>query len=327
MLDIFSNDRPLRGNELPVSDTLRFSDPSNYILSPELESAVNVALSLQQPLLVTGEPGTGKTLLGHHIAWRLGLEPAFFFSAKSDSLAQDLYYRFDTLARFHDAQDRQRLSSGALSYVSLQALGLALAITLPTDAVPVDLAIPTGGGRPRRSVVIVDEIDKAPRDVPNDILHDLESMQFRIHEAGLTITGDRSLLPFVVFTSNSERSLPDAFLRRCIFHHIYAPAHDELQRIILSRFGWFARGRSRFVDECIEVYQRLREPSTGLRKLPATAELIAWLRILVMQGAHPDASLFSVSNWEQYCATTLAKTLEDFEVMRRALAEYRARRP
>lgn len=135
-------------------------------------------------------------------------------------------------------------------------MGRALVMTLPPGNLPDELVRATGASGPRRSVVIIDEIDEAPRDVPNDILHELESMQFRIHEAGLTISGNRNLVPIAVFTSNSERSLPDAFLRRCVFHHIHAPSHGQLREIIGSRLQVFATGGSRLLDAAIEVCQR-----------------------------------------------------------------------
>ena len=323
ILDLYvpgSAPRDARTLDTPAN-TKRLLDPKGYLPDPGLTRAVNIALALGRPLLVSGEPGTGKTVLGFNVAWQLGIA-SFIYSLKSDSVARDLYYRYDTLARFHDVQIR-RGDSDPLRYVSLSSLGMAIVGTLSPNEVPRQLFQDSSGRGPERAVVILDEIDKAPRDVPNDILHDLEHMSFSIPEAGgLRIAGDPELVPFVIFTTNSERSLPDAFLRRCVYYHIPFPSMDHLREIVASRVEAFVDGGP-LLDQALKVFQALRSPTSGIRKRPGTAELLDWLRVIEILCDDPQASLEDIPDWEEDCAATLSKTSEDQLTVRGVLARLR----
>ena len=252
------------------------TDPAGYIAEPGLRDAVNVALALGQPLLVTGEPGTGKTLLGASIARNLGLGEPLVFNTKTTSTARDLFYRYDALRHFHAAQFREQ-APAIQDYIEFEALGRAILLGMDPSETQ-DLLTPSPHDKgPVRSVVVVDEIDKAPRDLPNDVLAEIEQMSFTVRETGQSFSADRTYRPIVVLTSNSEKTLPDAFLRRCVFYHISFPNRDRLEEIVRRRLGHLTLAPDK-LRNAIEHFERLRE--LGLRKKPATAELLAWLSIL-----------------------------------------------
>ena len=221
--------------ELPPPARDADTDPAKYLLDGDLLDAVNVALLLGQPLLVTGEPGTGKTGLAHRIAWELGYsDRALVFNTKSTSTARDLLYTFDVMGHFHSPHI-PGASKEARDYLRFGALGQAIVHSLKLEQVRSLLRSQEAEEYPgpRRSVVLIDEIDKAPRDFPNDLLHEIDTMKFRAPE--LTeheIAADPALRPVVVITSNSERNLPDAFLRRCV---LLRPALSEPLRPELFR--------------------------------------------------------------------------------------------
>jgi MoxR-like ATPase len=210
--------RPIMPPAASVSASVRLADPSAYLPPPDLVDAVNVALLLGQPLLLTGEPGCGKTQLASHLAWSLGLGDLLKFETKSDSTAESLFYRYDSLRRF-EASSRGDGGDPA-RFLTWTALGRAILATLEPDDRLRFRATGDDGAQPRRSVVLIDEIDKAPRDFPNDVLNELEHLYFRIPELGdVLVRADDRYRPIVVITSNSERDLPEPFLRRCVFHH------------------------------------------------------------------------------------------------------------
>ncbi len=248
--------------QLPPYQKIKgIDDPDNYIASQPLSDAVNVALALGQPLLLTGEPGTGKTQLANSIAYQLGLR-LYKFHTKSASTARDLFYRYDSLRHFHDAQLKDKSEVQAKDYIELEALGKAI-VNSPVE----------------RAVVLIDEIDKAPRDFPNDVLNEMEQMEFTIQETGKTFRASDECRPIVVITSNSEKNLPDAFLRRCVFYHIPFPNKSLLRKIVNSRLDLPIAFKERMLDAAIDHFHEIRT-NKGLRKKPATAELLAWVHVL-----------------------------------------------
>jgi MoxR-like ATPase len=286
--------------------------PAGYIRDEALSDAVNVSLLLMQPLLLTGAPGTGKSELAASVAWELGLDPPLVFETKSTSQARDLFYNYDTLGRF---TSRQLGETGgpqcpAQDYLSFNALGQAIVYTRKAqdiDTVLPDNYIHLG---PRRSVVLIDEIEKAPRDLPNDLLNEVERMYFRIPELGnVLVEADPSLRPVVIITSNSESSLPDAFLRRCVYYNIPFPDRRTLERIVLSRFALDGDAPPLLAD-AVNFVLRLQEPEVGLDKRPGTAELLNWLTALHGLGAQ-DALPLRDQPVAQRTLTAIAKLAQD----------------
>lgn len=270
-------ERPL--SDLPLPTSMQMGDPAGYLADAGLVDACNVALALGQPLLLTGEPGTGKTMFARSLAWELGLGDQLKFETKSDSSAQDLFYRYDSLRRFRDAQSGARQLDAA-DYIGYNALGKAILFTRSPEEVKAYL--PAGLAHPgkKRSVVLIDEVDKAPRDFPNDILNELEHMYFRVPELdNERIEAEPALYPIVVITSNSEKDLPDAFLRRCIYYDIPFPDRPRLRQIVLERLPAMA-GSDAFLNDALDIFAQLRSPAVGLRKPPATAELLGWLVVV-----------------------------------------------
>ena len=246
----------------------RFRRPEDYIAEPGLVNAVNVALILDKPLLLTGEPGTGKTQLALSLAWELGLGEPLKFETKSTSAARDLFYTFDTVGRFKAADGRD-----TLAFLTYNALGRAILLANDESAVSNYLTPHLVHTGKRRSVVLIDEIDKAPRDFPNDLLNELDYLHFTIPELeNAVISAHEEYRPIIVITSNSEKDLPDAFLRRCIYYHIQFPSRELLQNIVLRRLGEFAGGSSALFSSALDFFFELRKAQ--LRKIPATAELI-----------------------------------------------------
>lgn len=292
-------------------------DPAGYLADDGLRDAVNVAVALGQPLLVTGEPGTGKSELAASIAHSLELPAPFVFNVKSTSAARDLFYRYDSLRHFHDAQFRTERPV-IDHYIEYEALGLAILLAMPAANADAYLPQALRGLGPTRSVVLVDEIDKAPRDLPNDLLNEIDQMSFAVRETGRLFSADKAYKPIVVLTSNSEKTLPDAFLRRCVFYHISFPDRDRLREIVRRRLGPTNGFSPEMVENAIRHFERIRE--VGLRKKPSTSELLAWLRVLArlkIDVAHPkpgDAEAIA------FTYSILAKSREDAELLRDHLA-------
>lgn len=252
-----------------------FRQGGRYLAGPELVEAVNIAIALGQPLLVTGEPGCGKTELGFSVARELGLDPALVFWTRSTSRAQDLLYRFDAVLRFYDVQRSSPRAQKAEEYIHWAALGEAIR------------------SQDRRRVVLIDEIDKAPRDFPNDLLNELDRMEFSVPELDQdaeepsrqgrrAVTYRARFRPIVIITSNSERQLPLPFLRRCVFHHITFPDRDRLRAIAQQRLGDLKIPPD-LLDAAIDRFLEVRKVPTLVKK-PATGELLAWVQALALRG-------------------------------------------
>lgn len=267
-----------RGAAWPAQlDRVRLTDPRSYLADDGLVDAANVALTLQQPLLLTGEPGTGKTQFATSLAYELELPPPLTFHTKSTSTVTDLFYSYDALRHFHDSQFQEGVRS-VEDYVEYACLGLAILLGMPAAAADSVLPDALRGRGPTRSVVLIDEIDKAPRDVPNDMLNEIEQMAFTVKETGGQFTADPQYRPILVLTSNSEKALPDAFLRRCVFYHISFPDRDRLRSIVRGRLGENGAFGEEKLENALEHFEELR--SLDLRKPPATAELLEWMTIL-----------------------------------------------
>jgi len=312
--------KPAQPVTLPATDRERQTDPAGYLSDPGLVDAVNVALMLGQPLLLTGEPGTGKTQLAFRIAWELGFPDPLVFETKSTTVAKDLFYTYDSLGRFHAAHTPEA-SKHNRDYITYNALGLA--ILYANDPEKVRALMPADPPHPgrRRSVVLIDEVDKAPRDFPNDVLNEVEHVYFRIPELeNVRVEADRALRPVVIITSNSEKNLPDPFLRRCIYYHIPFPKTDQLARIITSRLSAFRDPTTPLLTDAIKFFEGLRQ--RNLRKHPSTAELINWLNVLARTGASPDKRLRESGPQLRASLSTLIKALEDLEEGQRYVEDF-----
>ena len=305
----------------PVAREADLDDPRHYVAEPGLRNAVNVALMLGQPLLITGDPGTGKTQLARSIAHELCLmDQLFIFNTKTSSVARDLFYRYDALRHFHDAQFNRDAKLAVDSYVEYEALGLAILLAMrPEDADPF-LPEKLRGRGPVRSVVLVDEFDKAPRDLPNDVLNEIESMAFEVKESGRRFRSDPSLRPILIFTSNSEKNLPDAFLRRCVFYHIPFPEDLEVLKDIVRRRLCL---RPTFTMEMLEsAIRRFLEIRTlEMKKLPATAELLAWVELLNRLEIDPSRPKPGDAEALLLTYSVLAKNKEDKTLLEQMMGE------
>ena len=261
----------------------QFRGTSTYIASEELKHAVNVAVALARPLLVRGEPGTGKTLLAENLASSLGLS-LIRWHVKSTTKAKDGLYVYDTVQRLHDSRFGGDVGDIA-KYIKLGPLGEALAA-------------------PSRVVLLIDEIDKADIEFPNDLLLELDAMRFRIDETGKEISAKERTV--VVITSNNEKELPDAFLRRCVFHYIQFPDRELMAEIVRVHHPDIT---DRVLDNALEMFFSLRS-TPKLRKKPSTSELIDWICALRKAGV----DLSKVGHGIPFLGTLL-KTESDVELI------------
>ena len=256
-----------------TTDTQRFEGTEDYIATDDLKVAVNAAVTLRRPLLVKGEPGTGKTVLAHEIAKAINA-PLIEWNVKSTTKARQGLYEYDAVARLRDGQLGDERVHDISNYIKTGKLWEAFT----SEQLPV---------------LLIDEIDKADIEFPNDLLQELDRMSFDVYETHETIAAKER--PIVVITSNNEKELPDAFLRRCFFHYIRFPDRDTMREIIEVHFPDIQKN---LVTKAMDVFYELRDVP-GLKKKPSTSELLDWLKLLlnedmpldVLQDANPNSAI------------------------------------
>ncbi|MFH6780820.1 MULTISPECIES: AAA family ATPase [Methylobacterium] len=241
---------------------MRFTGTESYVATGDLTVAVNAAITLERPLLVKGEPGTGKTVLAEEIARGLKA-PLLTWHIKSTTKAQQGLYEYDAVSRLRDSQLGDPRVSDIANYIRRGKLWDAFTA-------------------PERPVLLIDEIDKADIEFPNDLLLELDRMEFHVYETGETVRAARR--PIVIITSNNEKELPDAFLRRCFFHYIKFPDADTLKAIVDVHYPGI---KQRLVEEALRIFFEVRE-APGLKKKPSTSELLDWLKLLMAEEIGPE---------------------------------------
>ena len=334
-----------------VTDHIEYPDhPANYRAGDALVDAVNTAIAIGKPLLLTGNPGTGKSQLAERIAWEFNLSPVLRFEAQSLSEANDLFYRFDLVGHLAAVRLYQTAVNAAIESELTQHLRSKPRETLPENFVkmgPLGEAILRSRPRDypklfeaafspekveqaiaRPSVVLIDEIDKASRDFPNDLLNGIDRLEFTVRELGLgTMTVSSELRPIVIITSNSERDLPPAFLRRCAFFHIDDPKEPELAKIIAQKFFRqrdSSAGRPPelppFYRELLARFMEFRDTNPdGLQYRPGTAEIINWTDALLHREVSADADMRQQLEDLKGTTSTVSKHRDDQENLIRFL--------
>tara|TARA_B100001063_G_scaffold232079_1_gene246808 strand:+ start:187 stop:1023 length:837 start_codon:yes stop_codon:yes gene_type:complete len=242
---------------------MAFSGTSNYIATKDLQLAVNAAITLERPLLIKGEPGTGKTMLAEELAASLGTD-LIQWHIKSTTKAQQGLYEYDAVSRLRDSQLGDDRVHDIGNYIVKGKLWQAF----------------EAGNRP---ILLIDEIDKADIEFPNDLLLELDKMEFFVYETQERVVA--KVRPIVIITSNNEKELPDAFLRRCFFHYIKFPTPEEMQQIVDVHFPDL---KKKLLDEALKAFFEIRDVP-GLKKKPSTSELIDWLKLLVAEDIPPEA--------------------------------------
>ncbi|MBV9740689.1 MAG: MoxR family ATPase [Hyphomicrobiales bacterium] len=241
---------------------MRFSGTETYIATEDLKVAVNAAIVLERPLLVKGEPGTGKTVLAEEIAKAVGA-PLLTWHIKSTTKAQQGLYEYDAVSRLRDSQLGDARVSDIANYIKRGKVWDAFTST-------------------ERPVLLIDEIDKADIEFPNDLLLELDRMEFHVYETGETVRAKQR--PIVLITSNNEKELPDAFLRRCFFHYIKFPDAETMRDIVEVHFPGI---KKRLVEEALRIFFEVRDVP-GLKKKPSTSELLDWLKLLLNEDIGPE---------------------------------------
>ena len=242
--------------------TTKFTGSSRYVASNDLMSTVNIAMALQKPLLIKGEPGTGKTMLAQAVSEALG-KKLIIWNVKSTTKAQDGLYVYDVVQRLYDSQFGNAGVDDIGKYIKLGKLG---------EAFTADEQV----------VLLIDEIDKADLEFPNDLLWELDQMEFYIPETKETIKAKQR--PIVIITSNAEKELPDAFLRRCVFHYINFPDQEQMEEILRVHFD---KLDEKLIQQALVAFYWLRD-LRGIEKKPSTSELVDWLRAMIAGGIDPD---------------------------------------
>jgi len=241
---------------------MKFQGTDKYVATQDLKMAVNAAITLERPLLIKGEPGTGKTVLAHEIAKGLGT-PLIEWNVKSTTKAQQGLYEYDAVARLRDSQLGDERVHDIKNYINKGKLWEAFESK-------------------KRPILLIDEIDKADIEFPNDLLHELDKMSFSVYETGETIAAKQR--PIIIITSNNEKDLPDAFLRRCFFHYIQFPDAETMAKIVQVHFPDI---KSRMLSAALKRFFEVRE-MPGLKKKPSTSELLDWLKLLLVEDIDPE---------------------------------------
>ena len=239
-----------------------FKGTNEYVASEQLMASVNVAIALQKPLLIKGEPGTGKTMLAQAVANALG-KKLYIWNIKSTTKAQEGLYVYDTIQRLYDGQFGEEGVSDIARYIKLGKLGEAFESE-------------------EQVILLIDEIDKADLEFPNDLLWELDQMEFYIHETKRTVKAKQR--PIVIITSNAEKELPDAFLRRCIFHYIDFPDETLMEQIVRTHYPDV---EANLLKNAMDVFYQIRS-IRDIRKKPSTSELIDWINALQLNGIEPE---------------------------------------
>ena len=242
---------------------MKFTGTDTYVATEDLMMAVNAAITLERPLLIKGEPGTGKTLLAQEVAQSLG-RPLFEWHVKSTTKANHGLYEYDAVARLRDSQLGEERVKDIRNYITKGKLWEAFESEVP-------------------AVLLIDEIDKADIEFPNDLLQELDRMEFYVHETHETVKA--TLRPSVFITSNNEKELPDAFLRRCFFHYIRFPEAETMERIVKVHFPGL---KGKLLREALEVFFEIREVA-GVKKKPSTSELLDWIKLLLAEDVPAEA--------------------------------------
>lgn len=241
---------------------MKFEGTDDYVATRDLMMAVNAAITLERPLLIKGEPGTGKTVLAHEIAKGLGA-PLIEWNIKSTTKAQQGLYEYDAVARLRDSQLGDDRVHDINNYIKRGKMW---------DAFTSE----------QRPILLIDEIDKADIEFPNDLLHELDKMAFFVYETGETITAKQR--PIIIITSNNEKDLPDAFLRRCFFHYIQFPDDETMAKIVEVHYPGI---KSRLLSAAMKRFYEVRD-MPGLKKKPSTSELLDWLKLLLVEDIDPE---------------------------------------
>ena len=236
---------------------MQFKNTENYITTEDLEMAVNASINLEKPLLVKGEPGTGKTELAKQVAIKLGLK-LFEWNIKSTTKAHQGLYEYDAVSRLRDSQLGDKKVNDIKNYIKKGTIWSAFSSK-------------------EKAVLLIDEIDKADIEFPNDLLHELDKMKFLVYETGEVISAKKR--PIVIITSNNEKELPDAFLRRCFFHYIQFPDHETLSKIVNVHFPNIKKN---LLQSALEIFFDIREVP-GLKKKPSTSEILDWIKLLLVE--------------------------------------------
>jgi len=241
---------------------VKFTGTKDYVASDDLAVAVNAAITLERPLLVKGEPGTGKTELAHQVASAIGM-PIIEWHVKSTTRAQQGLYEYDAVSRLRDSQLGDDRVGDVASYIRRGKLWEAFEAR-------------------ERVVLLIDEIDKADIEFPNDLLQELDRMEFHVYETGETVRAENR--PVVIITSNNEKELPDAFLRRCFFHYIRFPEIDTLKAIVDVHYPGI---KERLLTTALTQFYEIRD-TPGLKKKPSTSEVLDWLKLILAEDLNPE---------------------------------------